>query len=217
MDTALTRRLTYATLRAATDELCARDADLAGVVQRFGRPPLWGRRPGFAALVRIILEQQVSLAAARTMYERLRRHTGAVTPEAISRFGIPRLRRLGFTRQKSAYCHELARSVHRGQLDLRAVARADDETGREILQGVRGLGPWSADIYLLMALRRPDIWPRGDLALADAAFRVKRLRSRPDAATLARLAAPWAPWRSVAARVLWHYYLSTRSSGTRSS
>ena len=159
----------------------------------------------------------MSLAAARTMYERLRHHAGAVTPETISRLGIPRMRRLGFTRQKSAYCHELAWSVRLGRLDLRAVARENDDAGRQMLLGVRGLGPWSVDIYYLMALRRPDVWPRGDLALAEAAFRVKRMRSRPDPSALTRLAASWAPWRSVAARILWHYYLSTRRPGARTT
>jgi DNA-3-methyladenine glycosylase II len=215
--TRIARQLTTARLHHATGELCARDPDLARVVHRYGPPPLWARRPGFPTLIRIILEQQVSLAAARTMYERLRHHAGAVTPEAIGRLGALRLRRLGFTRQKSAYCHELAQSVRLGHLDLRAVAREDDDEGRRILQRVRGLGPWSVDIYFLMALRRPDIWPRGDLALATAVTSLKRMRSRPDPAALSRLAARWAPWRSVAARVLWHYYLSTRGPGNRAT
>jgi DNA-3-methyladenine glycosylase II len=215
--TRLARQLTKAALHSATGELCARDPDLARVVRRFGPPPLWARRPGFPTLIRIILEQQVSLAAARTMYERLRHHAGAVTPEAIGRLGMLRMRRLGFTRQKAAYCHELAQSVRLGRLDLRAVALANDDDGRQMLLRVHGLGPWSVDIYFLMALRRPDIWPRGDLALASAVHTVKRMRSRPDPAALTRLAARWAPWRSVAARVLWHYYLSTRGSDTRAT
>lgn len=204
------RQLTNATLRWGTRALCARDSDLATIVRRFGTPPLWGRRPGFATLVRIIIEQQVSLAAARTMYDRLRKHAGAVTPDTLASLGVVGMRRLGFTRQKASYCHELAQSIGQGHLDLRAIARADDATGRHALLQVRGLGPWSVDIYYLMALRRPDVWPQGDLALADAVHRVKRLRARPGTTTLIQLAAQWTPWRSVAARVLWHYYLSTR-------
>lgn len=204
--------LTRATLGAATRALCARDPDLAGIVRRLGTPPLWGRRPGYPTLVRIILEQQVSLAAARTMYARLHHAVGAVTPVSVARLGIPGLRRLGFTGQKSSYCVGLAESLLCGELDLGAVARATGEEGRQRLLEVRGLGPWSVDVYFLMALRRPDIWPHGDLALAEAVFRVKRMRARPDHATLTRFAERWAPWRAVAARILWSHYLSSRAA-----
>jgi DNA-3-methyladenine glycosylase II len=208
------RRLTNATLALATEALCAQDEEIAAIVQRFGVPPMWGRRPGFPTLVRIILEQQVSLAAARTMYARLVDRTGDVTPESVASLGIPGLRALGFTGQKSIYCHELARLLIEGHLDLGAVARAPDDVGRRALLAVRGLGPWSVDIYYLMALRRPDVWPHGDLALADAVFRTKRMRARPDYDRLTRLASQWRPWRSVAARIFWHHYLSTRAAAT---
>ena len=174
---------------------------------------MWGRRPGFATLIRIILEQQVSLAAARTMFLRLSAHAGGIAPDTVARLGIGGMRRIGLTRQKASYCHELALQIHQGHLDLAQIARADDESGRSRLLEVRGLGPWSVDIYYLMALRRPDIWPSGDLALAEAAYRVKRLAGRPGPEILARLAEPWAPWRSIAARVLWHHYLSTGRNG----
>ena len=207
------RQLTHATLRLGTRVLCARDPDLAAIVLRLGPPPLWARRPGFPTLVRIVLEQQVSLAAARRMYERLRSHTGPLTPEVISRLGVHGMRGLGFTRQKASYCHGLAESLRRGHLDLSAIARSADDTGRQTLLQQRGLGPWSVDIYYLMALRRPDIWPQGDLALEQAVSQVKRLRSRPGPPRLARMAAAWTPWRSVAARILWQHYLAASSVG----
>jgi DNA-3-methyladenine glycosylase II len=207
------RQLTTTTLRLGSRALSAVDPDLGAIVRRLGVPPFWGRRPGFSTLIRIILEQQVSLAAARTMYVRLRREAGAVTPDSVIALGVPGLRSLGFTRQKAAYCVGLATAVHSGDLDLAAVARAEFEAGRRMLLQVRGLGPWSVDIYFLMALRRPDVWPHGDLALADAVHRVKRLRKRPDHDTLTRLAWQWAPWRSVAARILWQDYLEV--SGKR--
>ena len=178
---------------------------------------MWARRPEFATLARIILEQQVSLAAARTMYERLRATIGSVTPASVHDLGIDGMRALGFTGQKAAYCHGLATAIRDGALDLRAVARADDTSGRAMLLNMRGLGPWSVDIYYLMALRRPDIWPHGDLALADAVHRVKRMRTRPDYETLTRFAQRWAPWRSVAARILWHHYLSVRTRTAKDS
>jgi DNA-3-methyladenine glycosylase II len=206
----MNRQLTHATLGHAVTALAARDSDLAAVVQRFGPPPMWGRRPEFATLVRIILEQQVSLAAARTMYRRLQASTGPVTPLSVQRIGVDGMRALGFTGQKASYCAGLAESILSGNLDLGRVARAEVQAGRAMLLAVRGLGDWSVDIYFLMALRRPDIWPHGDLALADATHRVKRLPARPDYRSLTAMAKQWAPLRSVAARILWHHYLSTR-------
>ncbi|MEO8138093.1 MAG: DNA-3-methyladenine glycosylase 2 family protein [Gemmatimonadota bacterium] len=206
------RQLTNAALGIGTDVLCRRDPDLAAIVRRFGAPPLWGRRPGFQTLVRIILEQQVSLAAARTMYLRLMRRVGQISPASIEQLGISGLRGLGLTGQKAGYCHELAARLGAGELDLPSITRAPDHVGRQILLGIRGIGPWTADIYYLMALRRPDVWPHGDLALASVVASIKGMRSRPDAARLTRLAEQWSPWRSVAARILWHHYLSSRTA-----
>jgi DNA-3-methyladenine glycosylase II len=202
--------LTPPLLRQGAEWLIAHDRDLAGVFSRTGLPPLWGRRPGFSTLVRIILEQQVSLAAARTMYQRLGAHTGGVTARAIARLGEPGLRSLGLTRQKAAYCHGLAARVLDGRTDLRSVGTSPDDVGRGMLLAVPGLGPWSVDIYYLMALRRPDVWPRGDLALATALREVKRLPSLPSADAQDRIANAWAPWRAVAARMLWAHYLAAR-------
>jgi DNA-3-methyladenine glycosylase II len=201
------RALNCRTLLVGAQALAACDPDLARLVRTQGPPPLWGRRPGFATLFRIILEQQVSLAAARTMYQRVRRHLGAVTPAIIAAIDVAGLRQLGLTRQKAGYLHGLALGVLDGRIDLTAIARAPDEQGQRRLLEVPGLGPWSVAIYYLMALRRPDVWPPGDLALAEALRRVKRLRAAPNAAAQQRLVRRWAPWRSVAARLLWDYYL----------
>lgn len=202
------RRLDLRSLAAGTRILSARDPDLARIVRRHGPPPLWGRPPGFPTLVRIILEQQVSLASARAMYLRLSADLGGISPDTIAAAGMSGLRRLGVTRQKAAYCHGLAQRMRDGSLDLRAVSRADDPTARELLVAVPGVGPWSASIYLLMALRRPDVWPVGDLALAESLRRLRGLRERPSQERLTRIAAGWAPWRAVAARILWHHYLA---------
>lgn len=204
------RQLTVSSLATAVAELTARDADLHAVVTRYGAPPMWGRQPGFATIVRIILEQQVSLSAAKTMFARLQSAVGTVTPESVHTLGVSGMRSLGFTGQKSAYCAGLADSILSGALNLSAVARAEQSAGRAQLLNVRGLGPWSVDVYFLMALRRPDVWPHGDLALAIATHEVKRLPARPDYNSLTRLAEQWAPFRSVAARILWHHYLSVR-------
>lgn len=206
------RRLDRGTLAHATRELCRRDADLANVVRRWGHPPLWGRRPGFATLLRIILEQQVSLASARAMYQRLRGRVGEVTPGTVDALGIPGLRDLGFTRQKAAYCHGLAVELLEARLDLARLGRASDADAQARLVALKGVGPWSAGIYLLMALGRPDVWPPGDIALLQAMQEVKGLRQRPTIPRAERIARGWAPWRSVAARILWHHYLERRAA-----
>lgn len=169
---------------------------------------MWARRPGFRSLVRIILEQQVSLASAEVLMRRLETRLGGLTPTAVHRHGVSGLRHLGLTRQKAVYCHGLAARLSDGRLDLRAVARGADAEGRQAMLAVPGLGPWSVDIYYLMALRRPDVWPRGDLALARALGRVKHLDGIPDLERQQAIAAAWSPWRSVAARMLWQHYLA---------
>ena len=204
------RALTRATLAAGVSALARLDPDLAALAARNGLPPMWARRPGFPTLVHIVLEQQVSIVAARTLFRRVSGHLGGMTPERVANQGVLGLHRLGITRQKASYCHALAVAVLDGSLSLSRVAGGDDAAGRSTLLALRGIGPWSADIYYLMALRRPDVWPVGDLALAVALHEVKRLRRRPDAGRQLAMSASWAPWRSVAARLLWHYYLTTR-------
>jgi DNA-3-methyladenine glycosylase II len=196
-------------------ELAQRDADLAAVLERYGPPPLWVREPGFPTLVYIILEQQVSLASARAAYQRL---LAAVCPLTPSRFLLLtdiELKKIGFSRQKTLYTRLLADSLARGHFDLCHLLDLHDEAARKMLIALKGIGPWTADIYLLSALRRPDIWPVGDLALATAVQEVKRLRKRPPPEKLERMSAPWRPWRAVAARMFWHHYLCKR--GQRSA
>lgn len=207
-----TRALTYESLRQGTAELARRDADLAGLVHRHGVPPMWARRPGFASLIRIVLEQQVSLAAARTLFTRVARSLGGMTPERVHACGEQGLRALGLTRQKAAYCAGIAARVREGRLDLGAIARQNDDDGQRSLLEVPGLGPWTVAIYYVMVLRRPDVWPMGDLALAVSMQAVKSLSAKPTADEQARLAAAWSPWRSVAARLLWQDYLARAAS-----
>jgi DNA-3-methyladenine glycosylase II len=204
------RALTRETLAAGVRCLARRDRDFSALYRRNGLPPMWARRPGFQTLVHIVLEQQVSIAAARSLYRRVSAEIGGMTPERVLERGVAGLHRLGITRQKASYCYALAQAVVDGSLSLGGIARAEDAAGRATLLELRGIGPWSADIYYLMALRRPDVWPAGDLALAIALHEVKGLRRRPDAGRQLEMSAAWAPWRSVAARLLWHYYLTTR-------
>lgn len=205
----MSRVLSKARYKAALAEVCACDADLAAVVTAHGAPPIWRRPAGFPTLLYLILEQQVSLASARATYEKLVTRLGAEPePAAFLRLSDDDLRGVGFSRQKTRYGRALADAVDDGTLQLERLRRCDDEAAKAELMQLPGIGHWTADIYLMTALGRPDVWPVGDLALAVAAERVKGLNARPDQDMLMALGEAWRPWRAVAARVLWHYYLN---------
>ncbi len=201
-------KLTITRLAAAAQYLAKRDKELAAILKTYGPPPLWAREPGFATLVQIILEQQVSLASAASMYKRLSQNIQPFGPDRVIELGEPHLKSLGLTRQKTAYCIHLAESINSNSLNLRGLSKMDDEDAKAALMQVKGIGSWSADIYLLMVLRRPDIWPTSDLALATAVTKVKKLKQRPTTEQLFGLAERWRPFRSVAARMLWQFYLA---------
>jgi DNA-3-methyladenine glycosylase II len=204
------RPLTEESLALAVRSLTARDADLGAIVERYGPPPLWDRPQGFATLAHIVLEQQVSLASAQAAYDRLLAAVGELTPARFLELDDARLLAIGFSRQKAGYVRNLARAVESGALDLAGVAGLPDDEVHRALVALKGVGPWSASIYLMEALLRPDVWPATDIALAEAVATVKGLPGRPDPARLDALAVEWRPWRSVAARLFWHDYLSRR-------
>jgi len=203
--------LTETSLARAAKTLARRDKDLAVILKTFGPPPMWARPPGFVTLVKIILEQQVSLASAASLFTRLEKNTQPFHPARVIELGEAHLKAQGLTRQKTAYCLHLAESLHDKRLKLRQLSRLDDADAKAALMEVKGIGSWSADIYLLMVLRRPDIFPSSDLALITAATELKQLALRPNPAQLSQLADAWRPYRSVAARMLWQYYLATRA------
>ncbi len=195
-------------------ELAIRDQDLARVIATYGAPPLWVREPGFPSLVYIILEQQVSLASARAAFQRLRAVANPLTPARFLKLSAEQLRQIGFSRQKTLYTRLLAEALVMRYLDLKDLHDLPDDAARKFLIALKGIGAWTADIYLLSALRRPDIWPIGDLALAVAVQEVKRLHSRPSPERLEKLSQPWRPYRAVAARLFWHAYLSKRGQNS---
>jgi DNA-3-methyladenine glycosylase II len=179
-------------------------------VKRHGAPPLWPREPGFQTLVLLMLEQQVSLAQGRAMYTRIANATGTVTPANVARLGEAGLRAIGVTRQKSSYLTALATGLKGKAVDLDALATLSDVDADAALDALRGVGPWTAQCYLLFALRRSDAFPAADLALLEAVRDLWKLRARPSPDALARRARAWRPHRAVAARLLWHHYLSER-------
>lgn len=202
--------LTEITLRQGVETLAARDADLAALLHRWGPPPLWAREPGFPALILIILEQQVSLASARAAFNRLLGVATPLTPERFLQLDDETLRTVGFSRQKTGYGRHLAQAIASGEFDLDGVVTLPDDAARAALVARKGIGLWTADVYLLMCLGRPDIWPVGDLGLQVALQAIKGLAQRPTAVEMLERAEPWRPWRAVAARLLWHHYLSER-------
>jgi DNA-3-methyladenine glycosylase II len=204
--------LDRASLLSGVQTLTRRDPGLARLVARYGPPPLWARRPGFTTLLRIILEQQVSLASAEALYRRLAGSVRPFDPAGVLAMGPSGLQRLGMTRQKARYVHSLAHQVTLGQLALHRLRSYSDTEASERLMGVPGIGPWTASIYLLMALRRPDIWPPGDLALQKALSRHYGSASTLTAIEIEEVTARWRPLRAVAARILWHSYLAERTA-----
>lgn len=211
MSAELRRPLTQKTLALAARELAARDQLLANIHARYGDPPLWQRATGFRTLVHIILEQQVSLSSAKSMLLRLETAIQPFTPERVMELGEMRLRELGVTRQKSSYLLDLSEALVSRRLSLQSLSRLSDDQVLVQLTGIKGIGLWSANIYLLMAMRRADIWPAGDLALAVALKELKGLPTRPSPEQLELIAEAWRPHRAVAARMLWQYYLGRKS------
>jgi DNA-3-methyladenine glycosylase II len=194
--------------------LAARDLHLGSIYKLHGTPPMWARRPGFPTLLRIILEQQVSLVSARAMFDRLKSNIEPFTAPGFIEAGEAYLRSLGVTRQKAHYCVQVAEAFTNGHLN--EIGRMGDEDAHATLLSIKGVGPWTANIYLLMALRRPDIWPDGDVALATAVGKLLELHHRPLFIELAKIAERWRPYRSVAARMLWQYYLAEQDRGRQS-
>lgn len=200
------RPLTERTVRRAARELAEADQRLEASVERYGPPPLWRREPSYATLVHLILEQQVSLASAQAAFDRLRAALGgSIEPAEFLRLSDAELRAVGFSRQKTGYARTLASAMLDG-FDLETLAAMPDDEVRRALIAMPGIGPWTADIYLLFCLGNADAWPAGDLALQEAARLAFNLRKRPDAKAMVKLADVWRPWRGVAAHLLWAYY-----------
>jgi len=194
------------TARAALDALAAIDADL-GRIEAAAGPLPWRRRPGgFPGLLGAIVAQQISNQAAAAIWRRLHATPGAVQAEGLLALSDEALRLAGLSRPKIRHARALAAAFAEGRLSEATLARMADAEAVAAIAAVPGLGTWSAEIYLLFALEREDVFPAGDLALAAAAAHLKGLPGRPVPAALRGLAEPWRPWRALAARLLWHHW-----------
>ena len=203
-------RIDHSNLNIGAEWLAAADPRLAALLGRHGLPPLWERPEGFATLVKIVLEQQVSLASAAAAYANLERAIHRVEPAPFLELGDAKLKEIGFSSQKAGYCRGLAAGLIEGSLDLGKLSSMGDAEARAYLTAIRGIGPWTAEVYLLFALRRPDAWPTGDRALVVSMAENLPLDEVPSYETAFEMARAWSPWRSIAARMLWHAYLAKR-------
>jgi len=204
-------QLTEKRMLDALQQLSERDAVLAQVFEQYGVPPLLSRTQNFATLVHIVLEQKVSLSSANAIMQRVQVLCPRMQPEAFLSVPHAELRAAGMSNSKVAYCSAIAESLVSKQLSLTALRRLDDEQVIETLTAVRGIGPWTAGVYLMMALRRADAWASGDRALLVSYAECANCEQTPSYEELDLIASQWAPYRGTAARLLWHAYLEKRN------
>jgi len=197
---------TVADLNVAITALIAADARLGPVAEKVGTPPLRRRDDGFSGLAAIIISQQVSVASADAIHNRLGEALGDICAQRVLSVGEEGLRVCGLSRPKIRTFLNVANAEHDGTIDFVALRALDDNDVTEKLVALKGIGPWSAEIYLLSCLGRSDVWPAGDLALQEAMKLALGLDIRPTAHDTILQAEPWRPYRSVAARLLWSYY-----------
>ncbi len=201
-------KLTAETFPSYAHALAKRYPELDTIVRRWGLPDFWCRKPGIDSLVLIILEQQISIVAARSIYRRLKLELGSLSARRIRAAGADKLRTLGLTRQKSRYCYELACAIVERRLSVGGLAKMTDRDAMATLIALPGIGPWSAAIYVMSALGRIDVWPPGDLALRHG---VADILPGIETEALAESGERWQPRRAVAARLVWHHYRSKRT------
>lgn len=203
--------VTEKNLSVYCEKLARHDAALNYIFQTYGTPPLWKRPATFATLVHIILEQQVSLASALAAFNKLNEKlNGEISPEKLLQLTDAELKNCYFSRQKTVYARELAKAIARGDLNLNRLEKLPDAEAKSELKKIKGVGDWTADIYLLMAMSRADVMPKGDLALHVAWKKLNDLEHEPNSEEFQIIAERWKPFRAVAARLLWHFYLSER-------
>ena len=201
------------TMREGVQELAQRDADLAAFYQQHGLPRLWIRPTGFGSLLKIICGQQVSTAAARAITGRLDTYAKPMTPETFLSLKEGDYRAIGLSRKKEVYCRGVAEAVVMGDLNFRRIALMDDESAISEMTKLKGVGRWTAEVYLLFALRRPNLWPAADLGVLKGYVGLKGLSVRPSQREFRALGDQYRPWRSIMARMLWHYANTYRGGG----
>jgi DNA-3-methyladenine glycosylase II len=201
---------TEADLDRAIEGLAAADPRWRDALAVAGRPPLRRRPDGFAGLASIVVSQQLSTASAKAIWGRLEAALDPLDPETVRRARTAKLARAGLSGPKIRTLKAIARAIDRGELDLKALNGLPADEAHQRLTAIHGIGPWTADIYLLFCLGHADAWPAGDLALQEAARLLLRLPARPSSRDMGPLAEPWRPWRGAAACMLWTYYRTAK-------
>jgi len=199
-----------ADLDAAIARLVEVDPRFAMLLSRAGRPPLRRRADGFAGLASIVVSQQLSTASAKAIWDRLSAICKPLDSAAMLRARPAKLARAGLSAPKIRTLKAIAKAITRGDLDLAALVDTPADEAHGMLTAVHGIGPWTADIYLLFCLGHADTWPAGDLALQEATRLLLALKTRPTAKEMGLLAEPWRPWRGAAACMLWSYYRASK-------
>ena len=202
-------RFTPSTYHTICDELAAKDADLADIIKTYGYPPFWSRPNTFETLVHIILEQQVSLASALSALNKLKERLQELTPPRLLLLTDVEMRACYVSRQKSGYIKYLAEALLNGQLNLTELEDMPDDVVRAKLVALKGIGNWTADVYLMFVLQHPDVFPIGDLAAVNALKRVKGLPPATTRDEVMAITAEWQPYRTIATMLLWHFYLAS--------
>jgi len=190
--------------------LAQKDDDLKLIIDTYGYPPLFVRSPTFETLLHIILEQQVSLASAKAALNKLKEKIGTVLPEELLLLTDIELRACYFSRQKIVYSRDLANAIIDKQLNLNELFQSPDETVRSVLKKIKGIGDWTTDVYMMMAMQRINLFPVGDIALVNSMKTIKSLPKQTDKDALLLMAEKWSPYRTVAAFLLWHAYIKKR-------
>lgn len=192
-------------------QLAKKDTHLKVILQQHGFPPMWTRPASFATLIHIILEQQVSLASARSAFNKLKEKTGSITPGNVLKLSDEEMRGCYFSRQKTIYARCLAEAILSKKLNLEKLSSAGNDEIRMALKQIKGIGDWTVDVYLLFALQRSDIFPTGDLAMMNALKEIKQLPKHTSKEQITEMAEIWRPYRSLATMLLWHHYIKTRN------
>jgi len=204
----MNNKFTSSNYHSICDELALRDPDLAIIIQTYGHPPFWSRPNTFETLVHVILEQQVSLASALSALNKLKERLQELTPARVLLLTGEEMRACYVSRQKSGYIKYLAEAFLSGQLNLTELEDMPDEDVRARLTALKGIGNWTADVYLMFVLQHPDVFPIGDLAAVNALKRIKNLQAEATREQLLEITEGWRPYRTLATMLLWHFYLS---------
>lgn len=204
----MTNRFTQANYHNICDKLAADDPDLGAIINAHGYPPFWSRQNTFETLVHIILEQQVSLASALSALNKLKEKLQELTPARLLLLTDEEMKACYCSRQKTGYIKYLAEALLSGQLNLTELEDMPDNEVRAKLVALKGIGNWTADVYLMFVLQHLDIFPVGDLAAVNAMKRVKNLPADTTKEQMIEMATQWQPYRTIATMLLWHYYLS---------